>query len=157
MTLLAQFAATGGSAPTYIEDVFNTWLYTGTGAALTINNGIDLTNKGGMVLAKARNVTTDYFLFDTLRSALNEVNTNTTDAQSSLANSLTAFHSNGFSIGSAAGVNTSAEPYVAWTFREQPKFFDVVTYSGTGANRTVAHNLGSVPGIPHRPEVLKVP
>jgi len=43
-------------------------------------------------------------------------------------------------------VNLNTETYVSWTFREQPKFFDVVTYTGTGANRTVAHNLGSVPG-----------
>jgi hypothetical protein len=35
----------------------------------------------------------------------------------------------------------------SWTFREQPKFFDVVTYTGNGtAGRQIAHNLGSVPG-----------
>jgi hypothetical protein len=37
--------------------------------------------------------------------------------------------------------------YASWTFRKQPKFFDVVTYTGDGnSSRTVSHNLGSVPG-----------
>ena len=38
-----------GSQPSaaynYIEDVFNTWLYTGNGSTQTINSGIDLSTK----------------------------------------------------------------------------------------------------------------
>jgi hypothetical protein len=52
----------------------------------------------------------------------------------------------GFDLGSAGDPNGSGTTYASWTFRKQPKFFDVVTYTGTGANRTVAHSLGSVPG-----------
>ena len=37
------------AAPVYIEDVFNTYLWTGTGYGQTVNNGIDLAGKGGMV------------------------------------------------------------------------------------------------------------
>jgi len=86
------------------------------------------------------------FLY-TARTALREINSNTTDVQATLASSLTAFNTNGFNLGSAAGINVSADSYVSWSFREQAKFFDVVTYSGNGvAGRTVAHNLGSVPG-----------
>jgi hypothetical protein len=44
-------------------------------------------------------------------------------------------------------VNESAYTYCSWTFREQPKFFDIVTYTGNDTNRTIAHNLGSVPGM----------
>ena len=38
----------GGAAviPTYIEDVFSTYLYTGNGSTQTITNGIDLSTKG---------------------------------------------------------------------------------------------------------------
>ena len=37
---------------------------------------------------------------------------------------------------------------MAWSFRKQEKFFDVVTYTGDGTTgRSVAHNLGSVPGM----------
>jgi hypothetical protein len=66
---------------------------------------------------------------------------------------LTAFLSNGFRIGTdgagglTAEYNDSAATYASWTFRKQAKFFDVVTYTGTGsAPRDIAHNLGSVPG-----------
>jgi hypothetical protein len=146
MTLLAQFAATGGGAANYIEDVFSTWLYTGNFSTQTITNGIDLAGKGGLVWIKSRSAATDHFLFDTVRGALNEVNSNSTAAQVSLAASLTAFNANGFSLGLAAGVNTGSATYTSWSFRDQAKFFDVVTYTGTGANRTIAHNLGAVPG-----------
>jgi hypothetical protein len=134
------------AAVNYIEDVFSTWLYTGNGSTQTITNGIDLSTKGGLVWLKSRSAATNNFLFDTIRGALNEINSNTTDAQASLANSLTAFSTSGFALGSAAGINVNAATYASWTFREQAKFFDIVTYTGNGANRTIAHNLGSVPG-----------
>ena len=40
-------AGVGGEEATYIEDVFSTYLYTGTGAAQTITNNIALTNQTG--------------------------------------------------------------------------------------------------------------
>jgi hypothetical protein len=43
-------------------------------------------------------------------------------------------------------VNGNGSTYASWTFRKAEKFFDVVTYTGTGVARTVPHNLGSVPG-----------
>jgi len=37
--------------------------------------------------------------------------------------------------------------YVSWTFRKAPKFFDIVTFTSSGASsQQIAHNLGSVPG-----------
>jgi len=132
----------------YIEQVFQTWLYTGNGSTQTITNGIDLSTKGGLVWVKTRSAAGNNFLFDTARGVNNEIRSNATNAQSTVANSLTAFNSNGFDIGSAVNVaNNNAVTYASWTFREQPKFFDVVTYSGNStAGNTVAHNLGSVPG-----------
>jgi hypothetical protein len=144
----ASYDAFGGgvaAVPNYIEDVFSTWLYTGTGATQTITNGIDLSGKGGLTWIKLRNDPQNHFLFDTNRGALNELNSNNTEAQASFANSLTAFNFNGFSLGSSV-MNSGGGNYASWTFREQPKFFDVVTWTGNGANRTIAHNLGSVPG-----------
>ena len=143
---------TAGLLPNYIEDVFSTYLYTGTGATQTITNGIDLSTKGGLVWAKIRsgfNAPLSHALFDTSRGVLNRLASNTTDAQVSTANSLTAFNSTGFTVGSSVTVNGggAGDSYVSWTFRDQAKFFDVVTYTGNGtAGRTVAHNLGSVPG-----------
>jgi hypothetical protein len=131
----------------FIENLFSTYLYVGNGTTQTITNGIDLAGKGGLVWIKSRSAATNHFLFDTVRGTTDELNSNTTDAEASLANSLTAFNSNGFSIGSATGIGVNAATYASWTFRKQPKFFDVVTYTGDGsATRDISHSLGSVPG-----------
>ena len=140
----------GGVAvvPTYIEDVMSTYVYTGTGATQTITNGIDTTTYGGLVWTKARYLGISHRLVDTARGATYEMSSDTTDASSVNSTGLTSFGTTGYTIGSAGGYNNSGGTYVSWTFREQPKFFDVVTYTGNGvAGRTVAHNLGSVPGF----------
>lgn len=42
-------AAAGGSvAPTYVDDVFSTYLYAGNGSTQTITNGIDLAGRFGL-------------------------------------------------------------------------------------------------------------
>jgi len=132
-------------AANYIEDVFSTFLYTGNGSTQTITNGIDLSTKGGLVWIKSRTTTFYHNLVDTVRGVNNRLFTNTTDAQTSTANSLTAFNTNGFSLGTAGGLNVSADLNVSWSFRKQPKFFDVVTYTGTASAQNIAHNLGSTP------------
>jgi hypothetical protein len=143
------------AAPVYIEDVFSTYLYAGTGSSQTITNGIDLSGKGGLVWIKGRSGATNHILNDTARglgpdSKGNELSTNLDSAafipSAAQTASVTSFLSNGFTIGDGGRVNASSATYVSWTFREQAKFFDVVTYTGNGSNRTISHNLGSVPG-----------
>jgi hypothetical protein len=152
-----QFArqAAGGA---FIEDVFSTWLYTGNGTSQTITNGIDLLGKGGLTWIKWRSggglFSSDNALFDTARGVNNILYSNSTMEQKNTGTgsnaSLSAFNANGFSLGADAmygRVNYLNGLFASWTFRKQPKFFDVVTYTGNGvAGRTVAHNLGSVPG-----------
>jgi hypothetical protein len=144
-------AASGASVPaTYIEDVFSTWLYTGTGAAQTINNGLNLSAYGGMVWLKPRSANNYHTLWDTARGVRNYIMSQATDANAtaSAGYGLTAFNSNGFSLGSNwAGENQSGTTEVSWTFRKQPKFFDVVTYTATGSVQTINHSLGSTPGM----------
>jgi hypothetical protein len=141
-------AGTAGAPKLYVEDVMSTYLYTGSGATKTITNDIDLSGEGGMVWIKARSTAYIHCLYDTERGALNTLTSNTTDASISESGSLTAFNADGFTLGSFSQVNHSSNPtYVAWTFRQAKKFFDVVTYTGNGVGgRTVAHNLGSTPG-----------
>jgi hypothetical protein len=146
----ASYDAFGGGVPvvpTYIEDVFSTWLYSGTSAAQTINNGIDLAGKGGLVWGKNRGANWDHYLADTANGVGKFLSSNNTGAITLDSTSVTAFNANGFSIGNAGSfINDSGNTYVSWTFREQPKFFDVVTYTGNGAVQTINHNLASVPG-----------
>jgi hypothetical protein len=135
-------------AANYIEDVFSTWLYAGNNATNTITNGIDLSTKGGLVWIKGRQ-NDSHVLFDTARGTTKYISSNAPDGQQTAATSLTAFNTNGFTLGADSGFgwNWSGGNFVSWTFRKQPKFFDVVTWTGTGAaSRAISHSLESVPG-----------
>jgi len=141
-------------AVNYVENVFSTYLYKGTNANQTIINSIDLSGYGGLVWIKNRSggYTFNHFLFDTTRGINNTLNTNNAYSAYSAPNTLTAFNSNGFSLGNDSGdygTNKNTVPYASWTFRKQPKFFDVVTFtqSGTSGYQTINHNLGSAPGM----------
>lgn len=155
----ASYDAFGGgvaAVPNYIEDVFSTYLYTGNGSTQTITNGIDLSGKGGLVWTKQRNggaVAQDngHALIDTVRGRGSLIQSNTTAAALAppAGYQISSFGSSGYSLGSDYYVlmNDNGSTFASWTFRKQPKFFDVVTYTGDGtAGRTVAHSLGSVPG-----------
>lgn len=145
-------AAAGASGPAnYIEDVFSTYLYTGNGTGQTINNNIDLSGKGGLVWIKSRSNAVSHALMDTARGRASYIASNSTSAAQTEASTdgLTSFNSNGFTLGvpGAAYVNDNGYTFASWTFRKQPKFFDVVTYTGNGAsNRAISHSLGSTPG-----------
>ena len=140
-----EFAQASGPA-NYIEDVFSTYLYTGTGATQTITNSIDLSTKGGLTWIKGRSGATGHRLTDTARGVTKSLASETTAAEVTESTGLTAFGTTGFTIGADADYNTSAATYVSWTLRKQPKFFDIQTWTGSGANRTIAHSLGAVPG-----------
>lgn len=135
-------------AANYIEDVFSTWLYDGQFTSLTINNGIDLSTKGGLTWIKRRNLAINHVLHDTARGANNALFCNTTNPQSG-AGGLSAFTSTGFTLGGGIPeVNNGYGTYASWTFRKQAKFFDVVTYTGNGTvPRSISHSLASVPGF----------
>jgi len=140
-----QLEVTGGSDE--VAQSFSTTTYTGTSAAKTITNNIDLSTDGGLVWFKVRTTTGNHALFDTERGVTKHLASNSTDAEGTQAGGLTAFNTDGFTVGSWGEVNESGQDLVAWTFKKEPNFFDIVTYTGDGtAGRTVSHNLGSVPG-----------
>lgn len=140
--LMGTTAAGGGALA--IEDVFSTYLYTGNGSTQTITNGIDLAGEGGLVWIKERAATSNHYLHDTERGPAFNLRTNLTNAQQSTT-WFTGFNSNGFGVQSSV-LNGSGDSLASWTFRKAPRFFDVVTYTGTGSARTISHDLGLVPG-----------
>lgn len=130
-----------------VSELFNTSLWTGTGAARTITTGID-SGEGSLVWIKGRNNTQNHNLFDTLRGAGNAIYSNLTNAQVGGAGGQTAFSSSGYSLDSSATTNSSGNTYVGWQFRRAEKFFDIVQYTGDGvAGRQIAHSLGVKPGM----------
>jgi len=150
MTMLAHIAAAGGGAlPQYIEDVFSTYLYTGNSTTRTITNGIDLAGKGGLVWFKARSGANGPALIDTARGGTQVLATNANNGQSNFSpQGISAFNADGFTFGTTTtNLNASGTTYVSWTFRKQPKFFDVQTFTSNAAYQgSFSHNLGSVPG-----------
>jgi hypothetical protein len=145
----ASYDAFGGGVPfepVYIESIFQTWLYTGNGSTQTITNGVNLSGRGGMAWIKTRSVVESHVVVDTVRGASNALRPNSTAASINDASRVSAFTASGFTVGNNGETNDNNVTYASWTFREQPKFFDVVTYTGNGTSQAIAHNLGSVPG-----------
>ena len=139
----------GKKDSTYVDEVFSTYLYTGNNAARTINNGIDLADKGGLVWTKARTSSTysENALTDTVRGVGQEIQSNSNAAQNFHAARVNAFNSDGYDIGTSQRYNNSGTDYVSWSFRKTEKFFDIVKFTGNSdSTQQVAHNLGTVPG-----------
>jgi hypothetical protein len=123
--------------------------YTGNAAARSLSNAVNnVSFQPDLVWIKSRTPgATSHALFDSSRGVTKYLSSNTTTAETTLAQSLTALNSDGFSLGTDTTlVNASANSYVAWQWRESiTAGLDIVTYTGNGANRTIAHNLGVAP------------
>ena len=136
--------------------------YTGTGSTQTIAVGF----QPDFVWIKSRSAATDHKLTDSVRGVTKALISDTTGAETTDANGVTAFTSNGFTIGSDSVYNTNAATYVAWCWKaggtsssntngsitstvsvNATAGFSVVTYTGTGANATVGHGLGVAPSM----------
>ena len=144
---------TGGTT-TFTNDAFDTTLYTGNASSQTITNNIDLSTDGGLVWTKSRTNSAHHELTDTVRGGGangNAIRSNGTDAAG--LGDVESFTTSGFVLGyNSADGNSNGQSYVAWTFKKQAKFFDVVTYTGDGttndgSSRLISHNLGSTPGF----------
>ncbi len=148
--LLQAAAGSAGGEGLYPEDVFSTFLYTPTGnAGLAINNGLDLSGEGGLVWSKCRGVGRSHNFIDTNRGGTKVIKSNSTSGETTNANAITAFNSNGYTLGAdtSGDINYAANtPMCSWSFRKAAGFCDIVTYTGNGvAGRNISHALGSSP------------
>lgn len=143
------------SVSTISTSSFSDSAATGTDAAgalsYTTFNQNAVTDSGGLVWIKSRSDAVAHNLFDTVSGATNALQSNDTGLLQTDTTSLTSFFADGFTLGANSStnvqVNKNTSTYVAWSFRKKTKFFDIVTYTGNGANRTISHNLGSAPGF----------
>ena len=145
--------------------VMDATLYTGTGATQSITNAAAF--KPDLVWIKNRSAADDNQLVDSVRGVTLRLISNGTNAESANAAGLTAFNSNGFTIGSDANYNRSGSSLVGWQWQagqgttssntngtitstvsvNASAGFSIVSYTGTGANATVGHGLGVAPAM----------
>ncbi len=125
--------------------------YTGNAAARSLSNAVNnVSFQPDLVWIKSRTPgATSHALFDSVRGTSKYLSSDTTAAETTNANTLTAFNGDGFSLGTDTTiVNANANSYIAWQWRESVTAgLDVVSYAGTGVDRTVAHNLGVAPAM----------
>ena len=121
-------------------------LRTGTGATASVSS---LGFQPDFVWIKSRSAATDHGLYDAVRGVQKQIESNTTTAETTETTGLTAFNSNGYTVGALAQLNTSAATYVDWAWKEgATPGFDIVTWTADGTSpRNISHSLGAVPKL----------
>ena len=141
---------------------FNTKLYTGNGSTRSIT-GVGF--QPDWTWTKKRNGTTGHRLVDAVRGVTKALFTNGTNTESTEANGLTAFASDGYALGTDGNYNNSSDTYVSWNWlgangttsnsdgsitstvsANQTAGFSIVSYTGNAtAGATIGHGLGATP------------
>ena len=139
-------------AYTTIDDpsaYFKVQLYTGTGSSHAVAfNDTDTTMQPDLVWIKQRDDAVSHFLFDSVRGTTKWLKGDDTTAENTDANSLTAFGSDGFTVGTGTSFNNSSSTYVAWCWKESATAgFDINIHTGTGSSTDISHNLSAVPEV----------
>ena len=130
------------------ELYFQTKLYTGTGSSLAITLDGSENMQPDWVWIKERNGATNQMLTDSVRGATKTLHSQNTDTESTDAQALKSFDSDGFTVGTDGDVNTSSDTYVAWNWKKTATAgFDIVSYTGNGSSRTISHSLSAVPKL----------
>ena len=96
---------------------FQTTLYTGNGSTQSINQSGNSTFQPDWVWIKNRDAADAHVLTDAVRGATKILASNATTAETTDADTLTAFESDGFALGDDDKVNTNTEDYVAWQWK----------------------------------------
>ena len=132
------------------ELYFQVKTYTGTGSsnAFTLDGDEDM--QPNLVWIKHRAEAHNHYLYDSVRGVQLKLSSNTTAAEIDMGSGadagLTAFGSDGFTIGGDTDENASGESFVAWCWKESADAgMDIVGYTGNGSNRTISHSLSAVP------------
>ena len=143
---------------------FNTKLYSGTGSSQNIT-GVGF--QPDWTWIKNRSTTHDHILTDAVRGVTKDIRSNNSDAEATDAQGLTAFGTDGFTVGTKANINTNGSNIVSWNWlgangtasnpdgsitstvsANTTAGFSIVSYTGNGtAGATIGHGLGSTPSV----------
>ena len=145
-------------------------LYTGNGSTQSVVNASGF--QSDFIWIKSRSSTGNSSLTDSVRGVNSQLFSNLTDAAGSQTDQVTAFNSNGFSLGpNSAGTgstNVNTVTYVGWQWQagqgttssntsgsitstvsvNATAGFSVVTWTANGsANQSIGHGLGVAPSV----------
>lgn len=144
LDILMAAAGTSGSSLN-VSTVFASSLFTNN---LKINNGINLSANGGLVIGRNRYAMAPTEVWDTARGAASYMTLSMTGAAQNFPDYLTSFNTNGYTVGYSSFTGYQSSGSVGWAFRKAAKFFDVLTYTGNGVSgRAISHSLAQAPGI----------
>jgi len=153
----------GATTATQANLYFTPTLFTGTGSSRTITTGM----QSDMIWSKSRSQANNNIIFDVVRGASRNIQTNNTSAEAyDPGYYVTAFNSDGFNIGGSDGnLNSNGQTYVSWTWKANgsgstntsgsitstvsantTSGFSVVTYTNASSG-TVGHGLGVAPAM----------
>ena len=156
------------------EKYFQVKAYTGNGTAIG-SGGLAVTLDGetdlapAMVWIKSLSSAEEHMLFDVTRGVTKALKPSTTDDEATGSEFLTAFGSDGFTLGNQDKVNANTVTYVAWCWKggttsgitttgaditPSSYSFDhdartsIAAYTGNGSSGAkIAHGLGAIPEV----------
>jgi len=140
---------------------FDTKLITGNGGTQNITG---LNFQPDFTWIKGRDVAESHALFDAPRGVTKRLMSDTTGLEL-VVQGVTAFNSDGFTLGALSAVNQNNGLFASWNWKANgagssntdgtintiktsantTSGFSISTYTGTGANATVGHGLGVAP------------
>ena len=147
------------------SDYFNTKLYTGNGGTQSIT-GVGF--QSDFTWIKRRDTTNNHRVTDVIRGVTKEIYPDDPSAQDTRTGGLTAFGSDGFTVGDSAGYNANSGTYASWNWKagttsgqatnsystitptsisfNQTSGFSIIKYLGNAtAGAGVPHGLGVAP------------
>ena len=145
---------------------FQTALYTGNGGTLAVTNDGNSDLQPDLVWTKKRSDTSHNALVDSSRGATKQIYSNLTAAEETVSG-VTAFNTDGFTLGSNGTANGNGGTFVAWQWKcnggttsslsgnlasvvqvNADAGFSIVKYTGSGGNgQSVLHGLGLTPEV----------
>jgi len=145
---------------------FNAITYTGNGSTNAITG---LGFKPDLVWVKRTNSSGDHRIVDSSRGVGVAQRSNTGAADVSEGNGVTAFGTDGFTLGSEGGYNASSDNFIAWCWRANggtttsfsaggnqlagtyqantKSKFSIITYTGSGSTGEVLHGMSATPNF----------
>jgi hypothetical protein len=149
------------------SDYFETKLYTGNGGTQSITS---LDFAPSLCWIKNRTQAYNNSLFDIIRGVGVRLQSDDTPGDNAMSDGLTAFNSDGFSVGANSQVNKASQNIVSWNWKAGTSFtndasstgigtidstgsasdtagFSIVSFTGTESNGTIKHGLSQKPSM----------